>query len=85
MRTTVTLDPDVLAKIKSYMREKGVSFKDAINTAIRIGLSRGGKQKKVFRQKSYNMGTPSIPLRKALQLASEMEDQEIIRDLTIRK
>ena len=85
MRTTVTLDPDVLAKIKSYMREKGVSFKEALNTAIRNGLSNSGKQKKLFHQKTYNMGTPTIPLRKALQLASEMEDQEILRDLTIQK
>lgn len=85
MRTTVTLDPDVLAQIKSYMRDKGVSFKEAINTAIRSGLSSGRKQKKSFRQKTFNMGTPAVPLRKALQLAAEMEDQEIFRDLTIRK
>jgi hypothetical protein len=85
MRTTVTLDADVLAKLKSHMREKGVSFKEALNTAIRNGLNYGGKQKKVFHQKSYNMGKATISLRKALQLAAEMEDQEIVRDLTIQK
>lgn len=85
MRTTVTLDPDVLAQIKAHMRERGVSFKEAINQAIRTGLSGGRKQKKAFHQKTFDMGAPAIPVRKALQIAAEMEDQEIIRDLAIRK
>jgi hypothetical protein len=85
MRTTVTLDPDVVAHIKTYMREKGVSFKDAINNAIRKGLSSRQKSSKPYRQKSYDMGIPSVPLRKAMQLAADLEDEEILRDLTIRK
>ena len=62
-----------------------MSFKEAINTAIRSWLNRKRKQRKGFRQKSYNIGIPSVPLRKALQLSAEIEDQAIIRDLTIRK
>jgi hypothetical protein len=38
MRTTVTLDPDVEAKLKATMRERGVSFKAALNDAVRAGL-----------------------------------------------
>lgn len=85
MRTTVTLDPDVAAQIKSYMRETGVSFKEALNYAIRSGLGKTGKTRKSFRQKSYDMGLPSISLRKALQHSAELEDEEILRDLSIRK
>ena len=33
MRTTVTLDPDVEAQLRAAMRERGVSFKVAINDA----------------------------------------------------
>ena len=84
MRTTVTLDADVVAQLKSYMRETGVSFKEALNFAIRTGLGKTGK-KKPFHQKTYNMGVPSIPLRKALSLSAELEDHEIVRDLTIHK
>lgn len=84
MRTTVTLDPDVVARLKTYMREKGVSFKEAVNRGIRNGLN-PKKQSKRFRQKTYPMGLPTISLRKALQLASELEDDEIMRDLTIHK
>ena len=39
MRTTVTLDPDVEAKLKATMRERGVSFKAALNDAVRVGLT----------------------------------------------
>ena len=81
----MTLDPDVVAQIKTHMREKGVSFKDAINNAIRSGLSGRQSNRKPFRQKTYDMGIPSIPLRKAMQLAAQLEDEEIMRDLTIRK
>ena len=84
MRTTVTLDPDVLAQIKVHMREKGVSFKEVLNTAIRNGLS-SNRQKKAFRQRTFDMGIPSVPLGKALRLAADLEDQEILRDLTIGK
>lgn len=85
MRTTVTLDPDVVAQVKTYMREKGISFKEAVNNAIRSGLSGGRRNSKPFRQKTYNMGIPAVPLRKAMQLAADLEDEEILRDLTIRK
>ncbi len=39
VRTTVTLDPDVLEKIRNLMRMRGVSFKEAVNTSLRQGLS----------------------------------------------
>jgi len=85
MRTTVTLDQDVVAYLKAYMRERGLSFKDALNQAVRNGLSKNPKTRKPFRQKTYDMGIPAVPLRKALSLAAELEDEEILRDLAIRK
>jgi len=39
MRTTVTLDPDVAAKLKAWAHRQQVSFKEALNTVIRRGLS----------------------------------------------
>jgi hypothetical protein len=85
MRTTVTLDPDVVAQIKALMKEKGISFKEAVNSSIRMGSTQRKKRTSQYHQKTFNMGLPAIPVRKALQLAAEMEDEEILRDLTIRK
>jgi len=38
MRTTLTLDPDVAAALEKVVSGSGVSFKEAVNTALRKGL-----------------------------------------------
>ena len=44
MRTTVTLDPDVEVLVRKLMRERGLSFKYAVNQAIRMGLAPARKR-----------------------------------------
>ncbi len=39
MRTTLTLDADVVAKLKAEMRRTGRSFKETVNEALRSGLA----------------------------------------------
>lgn len=86
MRTTVTLDPDVEALIRSVMRERGISFKEALNGAIRAGLRAPQGPGKPYRQRTFRMGfRPDIALDKALSLAAELEDEEIARKLSLRK
>jgi hypothetical protein len=80
MRTTVTLDPDTEALIAELMRRDGLTFKAAVNQAIRVGLTR--RAGVPFRQRTFRMGfNPAIPYDKALRLAGELEDQEIMREL----
>jgi plasmid stability protein len=38
MRTTLTLDDDVAAKLRAEARRTGQSFRDVVNDAIRRGL-----------------------------------------------
>ena len=38
MRTTLTLDDDVAAKLKEFARRKKVPFKEAVNTVLRRGF-----------------------------------------------
>ena len=87
MRTTVTLDPDVEAIIRTAMRERGLSFKEALNDAIRAGLFQGtGRGPRKYRLKTYRMGfKPELSLDKALRLAATIEDEEIVRKLSLRK
>jgi hypothetical protein len=40
MRTTVTLDSDVEQLLRDSMQQRRLSFKEALNQAIRVGLSR---------------------------------------------
>jgi hypothetical protein len=39
MRTTVTLDPDVAAKLKELAHRRRASFKETLNDVIRKGLT----------------------------------------------
>ncbi len=83
MRTTVTLDPDTEALVRKVMRERGLSFKDAINDAIRAGLA--GRRRTKFTTRTFDLGEPRVPLTKALSLAAEMEDEEIVHELAAGK
>ncbi|MFN2592489.1 MAG: antitoxin [Candidatus Dormibacteria bacterium] len=84
MRTTVTLDPDVEALVKAAMAKGDLSFKDAVNQAIRAGLA--PKRRKPFRQRTFDLGLrPEISYDKALQLAAAVEDQELARKLSLGK
>ena len=83
MRTTVTLEPDAEAIVRRLMRERGLTFKQAINAAIR-GVPRpprGGR----FRTRTFDLGVSALPLDKALRLAADLEDEELIRKLAARK
>lgn len=85
MRTTVTLDPDVVAALQQAVRERGTSFKAVLNDAVRRGL--GGRQTAVpYRTPSRNMGLrDGIDIDKALSLAAADEDAEVLRKLALRK
>lgn len=41
MRTTLTLDEDVAAKLKSAARRSGRAFRDVVNDTLRRGLLTG--------------------------------------------
>lgn len=86
MRTTVTLDSDVEAKLRAVMRERGVSFKVALNESVRSGLASSSRPSKRFRVQPRRMGArPGVDLDKALRLAGELEDQELLRKRELRK
>ncbi|MBO0850822.1 MAG: hypothetical protein J2P20_15275 [Pseudonocardia sp.] len=86
MRTTLTLDDDVAAMLHRVAKERGISFKEAVNTALRAGLTSGVPEPRRFTVQPSHMGVrPGINLDKALQLAAELEDEEIIRKLELGK
>lgn len=78
VRTTVTLDADTEQMIRRQMRERGMSFKEALNDAIRRGVSAdvGGEP---FRTEPASLGESRVGLDRALQVAAELEDDELLR------
>jgi hypothetical protein len=87
MRTTVTLDPDTEALLKQLMRERGLSFKEAVNEAIRRGIGPGrAASEQAFRTKTFSMGwREGVSLDRALSIAGELEDEELARRVAARK
>jgi hypothetical protein len=87
MRTTVTLDPDVAAKLKQAAREQGISFKEALNSSVRRGFERGEARPRPYRLPAPQRmeAREGIDLDKASRLAGELEDAEILRKLRLRK
>jgi hypothetical protein len=84
MRTTITLDPEAKALVEKAMREQKRSFKEIVNEAIIRGL--GGQQAgPPVQLPVHDMGKPFINLDKALQIAGELEDEEILRKMALGK
>ena len=85
MRTTVTLDEDVAARLRATARERDVSFKVALNDAVRAGLGNPGRARP-YRVPVRRMGVrPGVDLDKALALAAQLEDAETLRKLDLGK
>jgi hypothetical protein len=80
MRTTVTLDPDAEALVRRRMRERGVSFKQALNDIIRAGARAAGSPPS-FSTATATLGTPNVNLDHALRLAGDIEDEELLRKM----
>jgi hypothetical protein len=86
MRTTVTLDEDVASKLQSVARERGVSFKAALNDAVRAGLGSDARTSRRYRMPTRRMGVKrGVDLDRALRMAGDLEDAEMVRKLEMRK
>ena len=59
------------------MRERSLSFKDAVNLAIRRGLG-SEPTTPPYRTPVRNLGVPKVDLTKALRVAGDLEDEQLI-------
>lgn len=87
MRTTVTIDADVEAMLRVRMRERQLSFKEALNQTLRDVLMHGGSAPaQPFNLETLAMGfRPELAVDQALRLAANLEDEEIARKLSLCK
>lgn len=86
MRTTLTLDDDLMDRLKREARRARVPFRTALNQALRLGLDRmrPPTRRRPFRQRTFRMGyPPGSQLDKALQLAARIEDEEVARKIAL--
>lgn len=88
MRTTLTIDDDLMKQLKARAYRTGKPFKQIVNDAIRCGLrpNQAPANRKPYTCKTFPMGFPRLyNLDKALALAAQLEDEEITRKLNLKK
>ena len=86
MRTTVTLDADVGARLKELARERDVSFKEVLNATIRAGLAAETPASRRFVVKARPLGPrPGTDFSRVLRLADQLEDEAIVHKLELGK
>ena len=88
MRTTLTVDDELLGRVKHEARRARVPFRTALERALRLGLERMRPQarRRMFKQRTFRMGhPPASRLDKALQLSAMLEDEEIVRKATLSR
>ena len=76
VRTTLTLDEDVAAKLKAEARKNGRPFKEILNACLRAGLNlkKPGGSHAPFQVRPRDLGLrPGINLDKISTLLDELE------------
>lgn len=69
MRTTLTLEDDVAAKLEERCRRSGRTFKDVVNDLLRLGL----EASRTARAKPYRVRARPLYLRDGLSLDNVAE------------
>lgn len=77
MRTTITLDEDVAAKLRSMSRRSGRAFREVVNDVLRRGLARPAESRgrSPFRIVARDLGArrPGVSLDNVAELIEQVE------------
>jgi len=88
MRTTVRIEDDLLLELKDKAARENSSLTRVFNQTLRAGL-RAEQETKIprrrYHEKTHSLGVPRVDLTKALSIASQLEDDETLRKVQLRK
>jgi hypothetical protein len=80
MRTTLTIEDDIAIRLTELQKNKGISFKNAVNLLLRKGLSAEEKPLKVkpFKIEPHDFGKPKLEVNfdktsEVIDLLDELE------------
>lgn len=79
MRTTLTLDPDVVRLLEDAVHRERRSIKQVVNDALRRGLAPPRPRRQPYRVKVHHSALrPGFDLTGFNKLADELEDEAIL-------
>lgn len=89
MRTTLTLEDELAARLKKLAFEQGKAFKQVVNETLRAGLRTAQEPPRArrYRIRAVALGEArrGIDVDKALRLADTLEDAAIAAEIESRK
>ncbi|MCP9916460.1 hypothetical protein [Cyanobium sp. ATX 6F1] len=89
MRTTLTVDDQLLTALKQRALEQGKPFRTVVEATLRAGLSApatpAGPSGGPYQLTPVAMGAPRQPLERALALADRLEEDAIAAKLAQRR
>lgn len=86
VRTTLTLDDDLAAEVRRRAAATGRPFRQVLNEALRAGLHPQGRPRPAVEVTTVHLGLrPGVDLTRARRLASDLEDDEVVREMQLRK
>jgi hypothetical protein len=88
MRTTVRIEDDLLLQLKDKAARESSSLTRVFNRTLRVGLRAEQETKRPrrrYHEKTHSMGVPRVELTRALSLSTQLEDDEILRKVQLRK
>jgi hypothetical protein len=84
----MTIDDRIAKALKALAHRTGKPFKQVVNETLQKGLAAAELRKtRPYRLKPVSLGgpLPGVNADKALRLSAALEDEEIIRELDLRK
>jgi len=81
MRTTVRIDDDLFRELKKRASTEGLTLSVLVNLALRQSLATEKRPRRVFRQRTRDLGRPSFDVTRANAVAAALEDEAILGKL----
>jgi hypothetical protein len=84
----MTIDDRIAKALKTLAHRTGKPFKQVVNETLQRGLLAAAARKpQPYRLKPVALGgpLPGVDVDKALRLSAAIEDEEIVRELDLRK
>lgn len=88
MRTIIKIDDDLLARLKEQALRKRIPLTKLVNQILRGGLRTDrhtASRKHRYQEETHPLGRPRVFLTKAVALAAQFEDEEILRKMALRQ
>ena len=84
LRTTLAISDDILQDLRALASKKGVSLTKTANRVPRTGRTHRGDRARPDRSYSepvVDLGPTTVDLDRALRIAAELEDRQVLRKL----